>query len=83
MSISERQLMEFATGYIENGILKKWRYSSEYTQDIDRVLSDKQYSGEELTEDEIRYAISHDNVVLIKDNIVYLNNFTARIFDIS
>lgn len=78
MRIFERNLMELATAYIENGVLKKWRFYSEDIKNINRILHEKQYNGGLVTIDELDYIKKFPNIVIVDKYHVQFINFNGK-----
>lgn len=80
MRISELQLLEMANAYIENGILKKWRYGAKADPlHIDSILERKRQQKETLTEDETKFIMEHDRVIDVRDSSVSFHNFSGTV----
>lgn len=80
MKISEIGLMEMATAYIENGKLKKWRYDSINTNHMNAILNEKRYSQKTLTEEELVYVMSFDNVIVEGEQGVEFHRFSGSTY---
>lgn len=79
ITINEQRLKELATAYVEDGILKKWRFDNMDEDHIDSILNDKYYTGKPVTEDELEYILIFRNVVIINRGRVTFHNFTGSL----
>lgn len=80
MRISERRLIEMATAYIEDGIVKKWRHFSYDKESLMHKIEAKRISGEKLTEEEFEFIKTFDNVVIVNERMVQFINFSGYAF---
>lgn len=78
MRISERNLIEMATAYIEDGVVKKWRFFSYDATNMNAILDRKQRTGELVTEGEVAYIKQFPNVVIANKHQVQFINFTGK-----
>ena len=76
MRIFEKGLKEIATAYIKNGVLAKWRYNNIDFNHIDSKLNHK--GSELLTEEEVAYIRSLDNVIIENDKQIEFINFSGK-----
>lgn len=83
MKIDEFDLLKMSTGYIQDGLLKKWRYDNPDDSHMDAKLNIKQYSDEPLTPEEMEYILNFDNVVIVDKYSVILHRFSGNLIKYS
>lgn len=75
ITIRKERLKELATAYVEDGLLKKWRYDHPDEDNINSILHCKFYSEEPVTKEEMDYILSFDNVIVVNHDMVNFHNF--------
>lgn len=65
-----------STAYILDGLLIKWRHYSENPNDMENILHHKASTCEPITEEELDYILTYENVVIEQDGATELKNFT-------
>lgn len=75
IAIHTQSIINMATAYIEDGLLKKWRYDHPDEDHINSILNDKFYSGKALTKEDISYILTFDNIVVVTHGAVTFHNF--------
>ncbi|UUV46090.1 hypothetical protein [Bacillus phage vB_BanS-Thrax1] len=79
MIISDFDLMKWATAYIEDGKLIKWRYYNDDPTHMDNILHFKAKNKEELTALEYNYVKMFNNVVIVNKMGVNFHRFSGDV----
>ncbi|AKQ08358.1 hypothetical protein PQE66_gp043 [Bacillus phage PBC2] len=79
MIISEFDLMKWATAYIEDGKLIKWRYDNIDPAHMDSILNVKSKKKEALTDVEYSYIMTFDHVVIVYKHGIRLHRFSGDV----
>lgn len=77
MRIFEKNLIELATAYIEDGVLKKWRFDSHNPNDMKAVLNKKAFHNMTVTKEELDYIKQFPNVVIVNKHYIQFVNFSG------